>query len=134
MLKSIEAIGKTEDEAIASALSQLGMSREEVSVEVLERAKSGFLGIGASPAKVKVSYEVVETGAEKAEAFLNRTTHSQEVELLEGHQQIYWGLQSRKLGLYLTILCCAYETFGSGDTFEVYNADYKPVSGEQKEG
>ncbi len=70
MLKSIEAIGKTEDEAIASALSQLGMSREEVSVEVLERAKSGFLGIGASPAKVKVSYEVVETGAEKAEAFL----------------------------------------------------------------
>ena len=70
MLKSIEAIGKTEDEAIASALSQLGMSREEVSVEVLERAKSGFLGIGAVPAKVKVSYEVVETGAEKAEAFL----------------------------------------------------------------
>lgn len=57
MLKWIEASGKNEEAAIASALAQLGLERDDVSVEVLERAKSGFLGIGASPARVKVSYE-----------------------------------------------------------------------------
>ena len=70
MLKSIETTGKTEDEAIASALRQLEKNREDVSVEILERAKSGFLGIGAVPARVRVSYEYEETTAEKAETFL----------------------------------------------------------------
>ena len=40
MLNSIEVSGKTEDEAIASALSQLGLDRDEVSIEIIERAKS----------------------------------------------------------------------------------------------
>ncbi len=58
MLKWIEATGRTEDAAVQSALAQLGLDRDSVSVEVLERAKSGFLGFGSSPAKVKVTYEV----------------------------------------------------------------------------
>ncbi|MBD5162826.1 MAG: KH domain-containing protein [Oscillibacter sp.] len=58
--KFIDVTGKTEDEAIASALAQLGMDRDEVSVEILERAKKGFLGIGAAPARVRVTYEVPE--------------------------------------------------------------------------
>ena len=58
MNKFIEVTGKSEEEAVASALAQLGLDRFDVSVEVLERAKSGFLGIGASPAKVRVTYEV----------------------------------------------------------------------------
>ena len=57
MTKTIETTGKTEEEAVAAALSELGVSRDEVSVEILERAKSGFLGIGAVQAKVRVSYE-----------------------------------------------------------------------------
>ena len=57
MLKWIESTGKTEDAAIEAALVKLGMDRDEVSVEILERAKSGFLGIGSCPAKVKVTYE-----------------------------------------------------------------------------
>ena len=57
MLKWIESTGKSEDAAIEAALRQLGLDRDEVSVEVLERAKTGFLGIGSSPAKVKVTYE-----------------------------------------------------------------------------
>ena len=60
MLNSIEVSGKTEDEAIASALEQLGLDRDEVSIEILERSKSGFLGIGSSPAVVRVSYEVAD--------------------------------------------------------------------------
>ena len=58
MEKSIITTGKNIDLAIAAALEQLCLDRDSVSVEVLENAKSGFLGIGASPAKVKVSYEV----------------------------------------------------------------------------
>ena len=56
MRKFIDVTGKTEDEAISKALTQLGMDRDDVSVEILERAKSGFLGLGSSPAKVRVSY------------------------------------------------------------------------------
>lgn len=41
-----------------NALAQLGLDRDSVSVEILERARSGFFGIGGSPAKVKVTYEV----------------------------------------------------------------------------
>ena len=52
----IDVTGKTEEEAIRKALEQLNVDRFDVSVEVLERAKSGFLGIGAAPAKVRVYY------------------------------------------------------------------------------
>lgn len=52
----IDVTGKNEDEAISKALAQLGLDRDDVSVEVLERAKSGFLGLGACPAKIRVYY------------------------------------------------------------------------------
>ena len=57
MLKYIEVTGKTEDEAIAKGLAQLGLDRDDVSLEILERGKAGFLGIGSVPAKVKLTYE-----------------------------------------------------------------------------
>ena len=56
MREYIDVTGKTEDEAISKALAQLGLDRDDVSVEILERAKSGFLGLGSCPAKVRVSY------------------------------------------------------------------------------
>ena len=58
MEKYIVTTGKTIELAIEAALKQLGMDRDSVSVEVIKNAKSGFLGIGASPAEVKVTYEV----------------------------------------------------------------------------
>lgn len=57
MIKTLEKSARTEELAIAEALKELGMDRDDVSVEILERAKSGFLGIGASPAVIRVSYE-----------------------------------------------------------------------------
>ena len=63
MLKWIEATGRSEDAAVQNALAQLGLDRDSVSVEVLERAKSGFLGFGSAPAKVKVTYEVPDEEA-----------------------------------------------------------------------
>ncbi len=63
MEKFIVTTGKTIDLAVAAALKELNLDRDNVSVEVLENAKSGFLGIGASPAKVKVTYEAAEEAA-----------------------------------------------------------------------
>ncbi len=71
MLKSIETTGKTEEEAIASALAQLGLERDEISVEILERAKPGFLGIGSSLAKIRVSYEAQDDSVVKIRNFVN---------------------------------------------------------------
>ena len=65
MLKWIESTGKSEEAAIEAALQKLGMDRDEVSVEILERAKSGFLGIGSCPAKVKVSYAAPDAPEER---------------------------------------------------------------------
>ena len=61
-----DVTGKTEDEAISKALAQLGLERDDVSVEILERAKSGFLGLGSCPARVRVSYGEEEEPAAPA--------------------------------------------------------------------
>lgn len=70
MLKSIEVTGKSEDEAVQTALEQLGLMRDEVSVEILERAKSGFFGLKYSPAVVRVSYEFDISNTERIGTFL----------------------------------------------------------------
>ncbi|HIT34597.1 MAG TPA: Jag N-terminal domain-containing protein [Candidatus Faecousia intestinigallinarum] len=57
MEKTIVTTGKTIDLAIEAALAQLGLDRDSVSVQVLAQAKTGFLGFGAQPAKVQVTYE-----------------------------------------------------------------------------
>lgn len=67
MREYIDVTGKNEDEAISKALSQLGLDRDDVSVEVLERAKSGFLGLGACPAKIRVFYGPEEEPVVKEE-------------------------------------------------------------------
>ena len=69
MREFIDVTGKTEDEALSKALEQLGLERDDVSVEILERAKSGFLGLGSCPAKVRVYYgEETEPAAQPAPA------------------------------------------------------------------
>ncbi|NLM84481.1 MAG: protein jag [Clostridiales bacterium] len=89
MLVSIEATGKTEEEAIQNALNQLGLQRDDVTVEIIERAKSGFLGLKSTPAVVRVSYERPDTQSERVEQFLtglfermgvNATPHIREEE------------------------------------------------------
>jgi len=106
MIKIIEATGKTEDEAIQSALAQLGCTREEVSVEILERAKSGFLGIGAAPAKVRVCFEKPDDVVVRTENFLKGLLEkmgSDAVPVLEQKDEntIYVNLTGEKLGMLI---------------------------------
>ena len=70
MTKTIEVSGRTEEEAIAAGLEQLGKTRDEVSVEVVERSKKGVLGIGRTDAVVRLSYEVADTQRDRVERYL----------------------------------------------------------------
>ena len=57
MIQSIESTGKTTEDALKAALEELGMTRDEVSVEIVTMPKSGFFGIGAVPAKLRISFD-----------------------------------------------------------------------------
>lgn len=106
MIKTVETTGKTEEEAIASALAELGKERDEVSVEIVERSKQGFLGIGSTPARVRVSFEEVETITEKTENFLRGLLERMgadavpHVELLE-NGDLSVNLTGEKLGMLI---------------------------------
>lgn len=52
--EGVEATGRTLDEAIEKALAQLGLTREEVHIEVISPGRPGILGVGAEEAKVRV--------------------------------------------------------------------------------
>ncbi len=56
MKKELIISAKTVEEAIVDGTAQLGVSKEDISYEILEEPKKGFLGMGAIPAKVKVTY------------------------------------------------------------------------------
>ncbi len=59
MKKELIKTGKTVEEALSEALEELGISSaDEVEYKVLEEAKKGLFGIGASPAKIAVTYTV----------------------------------------------------------------------------
>ena len=92
MFKSIEKSAKTKELAIAAALEELGLSRDDVSVEILDQGKTGFLGFGASPAVVKVTYEVPDEVVEepvvevKAEAVVEESAAAFEN---PNHEKVY---------------------------------------------
>ena len=76
MEKTLVTTGKTIDLAIETALNQLGLDRDSVSVLVLAQAKTGFLGFGAQPAKVQVTYEAPDPVPEKPKVALSSASRS----------------------------------------------------------
>jgi len=76
MEKKLIATGKTMELAIESALKQLGLQREDVSVQLIAQAKSGFLGFGATPAKVEVTYEAPDIAPEEPKVALSSASRS----------------------------------------------------------
>ncbi|MDD6262151.1 MAG: protein jag [Clostridiales bacterium] len=57
------------ENAVSKALDQLGLPREEVTYELLDRGKTGFLGLGGVWVKLRVFYEIGMT--RKTEEFLS---------------------------------------------------------------
>ena len=59
MKKEVTVSAKSVDEAVAKAVAELGApSAEKIEYTVLEDAKKGFLGIGATDAKILATYTV----------------------------------------------------------------------------
>lgn len=59
-MRSIEATGKSVDAAIFAGLQQLGISIDEVNIEIIQTESRGILGIGAKPAKVRLTEKPAE--------------------------------------------------------------------------
>ena len=53
-MKEIEVSAKTVDEAVQTALEQLGADKDQVEVVVLKKGRSGVLGMGTEEATIKV--------------------------------------------------------------------------------
>ncbi len=73
MEKTIITTGKTIDAAVEAALAQLALTRDDITYQVLAMPKAGFLGIGASPAKVEVTYQVPDPAPKVALSSASRS-------------------------------------------------------------
>ena len=69
MANFIEKSAKTKEEAIELALNELGLSFDDVEIEVIEEGSKGFLGLGGKDAVVKVIYN--EGADQRAQKFLD---------------------------------------------------------------
>lgn len=82
-MKSVIKSAKTVDEAVKLGLKDLGLTKNDVEIEILEEAKSGFLGIfGAQDAIVKISekedfkIDINDIYGEKEEEALRKSEES----------------------------------------------------------
>ncbi|MCL2678830.1 MAG: protein jag [Dehalococcoidia bacterium] len=53
-MRELEASARTVEEAIQKALAQMGLTLDDVEIEVLGEGRTGVLGIGGEPARVRV--------------------------------------------------------------------------------
>ncbi len=118
MRRQIEQEGKTVEEAMKQGLQTLGLSEAEVTVEIIEREKSGFLGIGSKPAKVRLTaleeqdepaqeispekYEQGHNAGNKAKEFLSQVFEKMnlevKVEYTIGEKEIRINLSGDEMG------------------------------------
>ena len=79
MKKEIIVSAKSVEEAVEKAVAELGApSKEKIEYTVLEDAKKGFLGIGATDAKISASYTV--GGEENALEFIEKLLADMNIE------------------------------------------------------
>ncbi|MCQ2528609.1 MAG: protein jag [Saccharofermentans sp.] len=60
MEKSVIKTAKSVGEAIDLAIAELGVSKDDVKVEVINEPAGGFLGLGSKDAEVKVTADIAE--------------------------------------------------------------------------
>jgi len=112
-MDSLEKSAKTVDEAIELALEELGASREEVEIVVLKEGRSGFLGIGAGGATVRVfrrqADETVREAVSVAKEILEQMLSLMDIEAVveekepseSGHAQFNLELKGEDLGVLI---------------------------------
>ncbi len=64
-MQEIEKSGASVEEAVESALAELGLSEQEAHIRIVQEPKSGFLGLNPSPAIVRVRPAEVARGEDQ---------------------------------------------------------------------
>lgn len=103
-MKIIEMMGKTVEDAINNALTELKVTRDKVEVETIDEGSKGFLSIiGVKPAKVKVT--VKRDSLYEAKIFLTEVLQSMgmkaEIKLKEENNEIKIDLVGPNMGLLI---------------------------------
>jgi spoIIIJ-associated protein len=103
-MKIIETMGKTVEDAINNALTELNVTRDKIDVETLEEGSKGFLNlIGVKPAKIRVT--VKKNTLDAAKTFLMEVLQSMdmkaEVKLKEENNEIRIDLIGPNMGLLI---------------------------------
>jgi spoIIIJ-associated protein len=107
-MKEIIETGKSIEEAIENGCNRIGKSKDDVTVEIVDMPKKGFLGIGVAPARVKLVYEEVNTDNKKtiAKDFLEDVlkkmgVSSCEIKVDEEDNHISFTLEGDDLGFII---------------------------------
>ncbi|MCG9966853.1 protein jag [Pelotomaculum terephthalicicum JT] len=103
-MKVVEKTGKTVEEAVGQALQNMGVSIDDVEVEIIEEPTKGILGLfGAKPARVKVILK--EGASEKAVDLLNNIIKSMnlqvELDVVEKKDFLTINLKGPELGILI---------------------------------
>ncbi len=111
-MKELEVSGKSVDEAIQTALEQLGVSEDKVEVTVLKKGRSGVLGMGVEEAKIKVRLKLepdekadaVEVAKEVLETLIKLMKITAEVSVLQentGELPVTLNIEGEDLGVLI---------------------------------
>jgi spoIIIJ-associated protein len=103
-LKVIEKTGKTIDEAVELALKDLGVSREEVEIRIINEPTRGFLGfLGGKQARVEVALK--DGPAQKAGNLLKSIFKSMQLQvgmnIKEKDHEMLINLEGNELGILI---------------------------------
>ncbi|MEW5898394.1 MAG: RNA-binding cell elongation regulator Jag/EloR [Bacillota bacterium] len=103
-MEAVEKLGRTVEEAVASALADLGISKESAVIEVLEEPSKGLFGIlGSRPARVRVS--VRETPSYRARQLLEKIFEAMSLavnlEIKEKDNDLLINLSGNGLGILI---------------------------------
>jgi spoIIIJ-associated protein len=103
MATTIETEGNSVEEAISSALEQLGVERERTIIEILEDGRGFLKRLGGNKARVRVS--VVETGTEKAinliKEIMQKSNIEGNIEVIDDEDCVFINVSGPDLGLMI---------------------------------
>jgi spoIIIJ-associated protein len=109
--KEIEINARTVDEAVQNALEQLGVSQNEVEIDVVKKGRSGVLGVGAEEAIVKVKLldkkkkdDIAGEAKTVLETLIDHLGITADVNIVEGsngNQPITLNIQGDDLGVLI---------------------------------
>mgnify|MGYP001159337193 CR=1 FL=1 len=102
-MREVTVKGKTVEEAVEQALSQLNVTRDRVKVTVIDEAKKGFFGIGGKPAVVKISE--LPDAIDEAENYLRTIVEKMGMDVTiqtkEDSEQVFFDLSGDEIAVLI---------------------------------